>query len=47
MKLSKLASKAFKLDSNEVIEVGSKANKTVVNLSKNKKSRNSSYVLNI
>ena len=44
---SNLTPKAFKADNNEVVEVGSRANGTVVNLSKNKKSRNLTRVSNI
>ena len=33
-----LALKVFRADNNEIFEVGNRANKTVVNLSKNKKS---------
>ena len=43
----KSASRAFRADDNEVVEVGDRANKTVVNLSKNEKSRNSTYMSNI
>ena len=42
-----LASKAFKMDNNEIVEIDGKANRTVVNSSKNKKSRNLTHVLNI
>ena len=46
--LSDSASKAFRADDDEVVgNSGSKANETVVNLSKNNKSRNSSHVPNI
>ena len=43
----KSVSRAFKTDDNEVVEIGSKTNGTVVNLSKNKKSRNLTHVSNI
>ena len=43
----KLAPKAFKADNNEIIGVASRANKTVVNLSKNEKSKNWTHILNI
>ena len=43
----KLALKAFRVDNNEVIEVGSKANRMVVNLSKNKKSKKLTHMPNI
>ena len=39
--------KAFKTNDNKVIRLSSKANKMVVNLSKNNKSRNLTYVPNI
>ena len=43
-----LAPKAFRADDNEVVGGGSgRANKTVVNSSKNNKSRNSTHVSNI
>ena len=43
-----LALKAFKADSNGVVgDSSDRANKTVVNLSKNEKSRNLTRVLNI
>ena len=46
--LSDLASKAFKVDNNEVVGSNSgRANETVLNLSKNNKSRNSTCVPNI
>ena len=41
------ASKAFRTNDNEVVGGGGSANKTVVNLSKNDKSRNSTRVSNI
>ena len=43
------ASKTFKIDDNEVVGIddGSKVNKTIVNLSKNNKSKNLIYILNI
>ena len=38
----------FKINNNEIIgDADNKANKIVVNLSKNKKSKNSTYMLNI
>ena len=37
----------FKADDNEIVGIGGRANRTVVNLSKNKKSRNSMHMLNI
>ena len=44
----KLAPKAFKADDNKIVsDGGSKANKTVVNLSKNNKSRNLTCMPNI
>ena len=44
----KLALKAFSTNDNEIVDgYGSRANKTVVNLSKNKKSRNLIYIPNI
>ena len=46
-KLSNLASKGFRADDNEVVGVGGRANGTVVNLSKNKISKNLTCVLNI
>ena len=42
-----MAPKAFKADDNKVVGVGGKANRTVVNSSKNEKSRNLTRVLNI
>ena len=46
--LSELAPKAFKADDNKVVgDGGDKTNETVINLSKNKKSRNLTYVPNI
>ena len=42
-----LISKVFKADNNEVVHSSDKANKIVVNLSKNKKSRNLMHMLNI
>ena len=46
--LSKLASKAFKIDDNEVVDDnGDKTNKTLVYLSKNKKFRNLMHMQNI
>ena len=42
-----LALKAFKTDDDKVVEVDSKANKIVVNLSKNKKFKNLTYMSNI
>ena len=44
---SDLALKVFRADNNEVVRVGGRANRTVVNLSKNKKSRNLTRVPNI
>ena len=44
---SELASKAFRADDDEVVDGGGRANETVMNLSKNNKSRNSTRVLNI
>ena len=41
------APKAFRADDDEVVEVGSRANETVVNLFKNEKSRKSTRVSNI
>ena len=46
-RLLNLAPKAFGFDKNEVIGVGGRANKVVVNLSKNEKSRNLTYMLNL
>ena len=44
----KSASKALRVDDNEVVHNGSsKANRTVVNLFKNKKSKNLTYISNI
>ena len=37
----------FRVDKNELVEVDNRANVTVVNLSKNKKTRNLIYILNI
>ena len=45
--LSYLVPKAFKADNNEVVRIGDRANRTVVNSSKNEKSRNSTCVPNI
>ena len=46
--LLKLALKVFKADNNKVVDDGdSKANRTVMNLSKNKKSKKLTYVPNI
>ena len=45
--LSDSALKAFRADNNEIVEVGGRANRTVINLSKNKKFRNSTCVPNI
>ena len=42
-----LALKAFKTNNNKIVGVGNKANKTIVNSSKNNKSRNLMYILNI
>ena len=47
IKPSNLALKAFKADDNEIIEIGGKANKTVINLFKNKKFKNLTYMPNI
>ena len=48
IRLSNLISKALKADDNEVVNSGNvRANKTVVNLSKNNKFRNSIYISNI
>ena len=44
---SESAPKAFRADDNGVVGVGGRANETVVNLSKNKISRNSTRVPNI
>ena len=41
------APKAFRVDDNKVVGVGSRANGTIVNLSKNEKSRKSTHVPNI
>ena len=47
-RLLKLASKAFRIDGNKIVgSDDNRANGTVVNLFKNKKSRKSMYVLNI
>ena len=43
----KLALKAFRADNNKVAGVGGRADETVINLSKNKKSRKSTCVPNI
>ena len=43
----KLAPRALKPDNNEMVEVGSRANGTVVNLSKNEKSKKSTRMPNI
>ena len=42
-----LALKAFRADDNEVVGVDGRANRTVVNLFKNKKSRNLAHMSNI
>ena len=42
-----LAPKAFRADNNKVIEVGDRAHETVMNLSKNNKSKNSMRMPNI
>ena len=48
IRLSKLAPKAFKADNNDVVgNGGGKADETVVNLSKNNKSRKLTYMPNI
>ena len=44
---SDLAPKVFRADDNEVVGVDGRANRTVVNLSKNKKSRNLTRMPNI
>ena len=47
-RLSDLASKVFKADDNKIVnDGGNRVNKTVVNLFKNKKSRNLMYIPNI
>ena len=46
-RLSNLALKAFEVNDNKVVGVGNRANETVMNLSKNKKSRNLIYIPNI
>ena len=44
----KLVLKAFEIDKNEIVSNGSsRANKIVINLSKNKKSRKLTYIPNI
>ena len=45
IRLSDLGPKMFKRDDNKVVGVGGRANKMVVNLFKNNKSRNSTYML--
>ena len=45
--LLNLTLKAFKANDNKVVGIGGKANEMVVNLSKNKKFRNLTYVPNI
>ena len=45
--LPNLVLKAFNADDNKIVKVGDKANKTVINLSKNKKSRNLTRISNI
>ena len=48
IKLSELAPKIFRIDDNKVFSNSNdKANKTVVNLSKNEESMKSTYMLNI
>ena len=47
MELSNFDSKLLKNDGNEIIKINSKANKTVINLWKNNKSRNLIYMSNI
>ena len=48
IKLSKLATKMFRADDNNIVDDnGSRANRTVMNLSKNKKSRKLTYIPNI
>ena len=42
-----MAVKMFKANDYEVVRIGSKANKMVINLSKNNKSKNLTYMLNI
>ena len=44
---SNLALKAFGADKNKVVEVDGKANKIIMNLSKNNKSRNLTYMPNM
>ena len=39
--------KAFKINNNKVVRIDNRANETFVNLSKNNKSRNSTYLPNI
>ena len=46
-RLLDLAPKAFRANNNEVIGIGGRANRMIVNLSKNKKFRNLTHVLNI
>ena len=47
-KSSNLTTKTFRANNNKVVEIsGSRANKIIVNLSKNNKSRNSTHLLNI
>ena len=46
-RLSNLVLKVFKADDNEVVKIGNKINKTVINLFKNNKSRNLTYIPNI
>ena len=45
--LSDLAQKAFKANNNKVVGVDGRANRIVVNLSKNEKIKNSTYMPNI
>ena len=47
IELSNLSPKAFGVDKNEFVKLDSRANKIIVNLSKNKKSKNLTYILNI
>ena len=42
-----MVSKAFRDDDDKVVEVGGRANGTVINLSKNEKSRNLTHMPNI
>ena len=47
IRLSNLALKTFRVDDNKVVEIDGKANKTIINLFKNNKFKNLTYVPNI